>query len=71
MIIKAYMHTINGLPARYVEGQQIYYLSDKCRNVLRYSLEEIKDDQSRSIKYREKRGFEVLNLGYGYRMFYL
>lgn len=68
---KAYLHTINGHPARYIEGTQIVYLITAAHNVLRSSLKEIRADQRATEKWRKQQGFRADAGRYGYRMFYL
>ena len=64
--MKVYMHTINGYPAAF--RGQIVYLTNNMKNVLRYSLDEIKAEQEATKKYRKKRGFDS-RATYGYVMF--
>lgn len=68
---KVYMHTIDGKPAKYVEGEQIVFLNNASKNVLRDSLNQIRADQKATIKWRKRNGFKCNDARYGYVMFYL
>lgn len=52
-----YMHTLNGEPAYYRPGQQIYYRPSKRFALpLANSLKQIKAEQKASAKFREATG---------------
>lgn len=62
------MHTIGGIPAEYIEGEQICYANSIRGGVrkLAYSLQQIKKEQRASLKWRlEKNGWGE-NQDYGY-----
>jgi hypothetical protein len=54
-----YMHTINGCPATFHDGQ-ICYASIRG-NYLVASLKQIRAEQKATEEYRSKRGFNVYN----------
>lgn len=67
---KVYMHTINGYPARYIEGQQIVYLTSRSKNVTRSTLAAIKFEQKQSAAWRKRKGMTG-HSNYGFVMFYM
>lgn len=65
-----YMHTINGKPAIYVEGQQIVYINMYSRvtfgEVFVNSLADIRKQQARCREWRAQRGMSDEAGKYGY-----
>ncbi len=64
--IYRYMHMLTGKPAFYQPGHQICF-AHKCVPALATSLEQIRDEQRRSVAWRAKLGLMVdLPSQYGY-----
>jgi hypothetical protein len=61
-----YMHTLNGMPAMYFEGDQICYASNRYVIQLRNSLDEIKADRRKSAKCRKSMGLGIDTLEMGH-----
>jgi hypothetical protein len=65
-----YMHTLNGVPAQYVEGEQICYANGIRGNTgvsrLCESRTQIKREQRLAKRWRIKRGYRVIPGDYGY-----
>ena len=64
-----YMHTIGGLPAVYVPGQQICYLNRYGKwsvSTLAHSLEQIKSEQKASYAWRKGQRYDSSSKDYGY-----
>ena len=64
-----YMHTINGIPAQYEEGEQIVFANfvrggGGIRRLCE-SLEQVKLEEKLSNKWRKEQGWDVFN-DYGY-----
>jgi len=57
-----YMHTINGYPATYEDGEQIVFVFGK-RNPIKLvdSLRQIKSEQIKTKKWRDKQGFSIID----------
>lgn len=63
--IVKYMHTLNGIPAEYYDGEQVRYASRNRITKLAQSLKQIKSEQKKSNIWRIKQGFNpVENYGY-------
>lgn len=68
---KVYMHTIDREPGFYT-GEQICFLPrSRAKGVLRDSLQEIREEQRKTIEWRKAQGMSDRDTRYGYRMFYV
>lgn len=63
---KAFIHTIDGLPAQYYDGEQICYGMRRCGVKTVDTLAQIKKEQRASIKFRKKQGWEEDGFDYDY-----
>jgi len=63
---KVFIHTINGYPAQYYDGEQIYYGSRRSGVKTVNTLAQIKKEQRATNKWRKKKGFDVHPLDYDY-----
>lgn len=65
-----YLHTIDGVPAQYIPGQQICYANSTRGNGgvtrLAKSLKQMRKEQKLSLEWRGKQGFETSPFCYGY-----
>lgn len=65
-----YMHTINGIPAQYIPGEQIEYAQGTRGGAgvarLALSIRQIKKEQRLSRKWRLSKGFGATPGDYGY-----
>ena len=63
---KVFIHTINGLPAQYYEGEQICYGMRRSGVKTVDTLAQIKKEQRATSKYRKKLGYDSHLLDYDY-----
>ncbi len=65
-----YCHSIGGRPAKYLEGEQIYFLNWNnhfSKSDCKETLEEIRKEQKNSLKWRKEKGFDCEDAEeYGY-----
>jgi len=61
-----YMHTIDGRPAFYEEGQQVCFIRNGYALELRFSLAQIIREQRASSKWRRQQGLSNFDAKYGY-----
>jgi hypothetical protein len=59
------MHTLNGRPAFYEKGQQIFF-ADNNPIKLAKNLKQIKAEQKATIAWRKKQGYEVCRHNYNW-----
>lgn len=63
---KVFIHTINGLPAQYHEGEQICYGSRRSGVKTVDTLAQIKKEQRATYKWRKKKGYDTHSFVYNY-----
>jgi hypothetical protein len=63
-----YMHTMDGKPGYYVEGEQIYFASRGSFGAVRLvdSVEQIHKNEKASDKYRISKGMDARPWGFGW-----
>ncbi len=68
-----YMHTLNGKPAYYTEGEQVSYAGKEILipQMLVPSLKELRKQQKRSIEWRKAQGWSETPSEYGYVRIYI
>lgn len=62
-MVSAYMHTINGRPAQFVD-EQIVYMAHGRPMRLAWSLSRAREEQVLSVAFRSSKGFSIFNYEY-------
>lgn len=61
-----YMHTLDGKPAYYVDGEQVCFIDSRPGKLAR-SLDEIRAQWTASEAWRKKRGYGPMIYPHGYK----